>query len=143
MLAPIVYKAAKPVFQHLWNKYQQGRTQGRGEGVDSEDVPTAQAWEWYLRAGSNVSEQHVSASEDASRAQAKGRAVDLSSPRSVLNLPAEGRLTQALLQRAFRRELLLWHPDHNQHEQRAQQAEATTRTQAILGAYGALKSQAI
>eukprot|EP00658_Telonema_sp_P-2_P052738 TRINITY_DN41012_c0_g1_i1.p1 TRINITY_DN41012_c0_g1~~TRINITY_DN41012_c0_g1_i1.p1 ORF type:complete len:101 (+),score=32.49 TRINITY_DN41012_c0_g1_i1:58-360(+) len=62
--------------------------------------------------------------------------VDWSDPWSVLHLdPQGGHLTAQTLQRAFREQLLVWHPDHNPGNEQL----ATDRTQIILNAYQTLK----
>ena len=61
----------------------------------------------------------------------KERVVDLNDPRSVLGLPLTGRVSPRALEAAFRRELMTWHPDHNQEAA----ADAAERTRAILSAY--------
>ena len=112
-----------------------GKKKQRAGGRHGDDEATTQAWEWYLRAGSQAPPK-ASGNEQA---EAQARKVDWSNPRSVLGLPDEGRVTKPQLQRAFRRELMLWHPDHNP----SKEAEATKHTQAIISAFGTLKSQAI
>ena len=105
---------------------------GESEGSGSEAASVN--WEFLLNRG-------LGAGQDGGEEGARSRDVNIDCPHSLLGLrkPEAGdssRLTHGQLQRAFRRELLLHHPDHRPD---GEQEEAARRTQLIVAAYSQLR----
>ena len=141
LIAPYVLSWAKPLVE-TW--FRAAQSQVRAARVqqtptdDAEELDARADWEALLRRGEERLRGSTSGRSTRERAADKGRAVDLGEPRSVLGLPASGRVSPRTLEAAFRRELLAWHPDRAERTPGAQ-AAAAERTRAILGAYRAMR----
>jgi hypothetical protein len=106
---------------------------GPGQRGTAMDPELRADWENLLRRASDAARD----SSDAGAGEGAAADVDLSDHWAVLALDRHEQLSQRLLDGAFRRELMRWHPDHNLG---SKQAYAVTRTRAIVHAYNALKA---
>ena len=144
LIAPYVALWAKPVIESGVRaaQAQLRASRARRDEHDAAALDARADWEHLLQRG----EQRLRAQQAPDGAKHGGgtadkeRVVDFRSPRSVLGLPASGRVSPRTLERAFRRELLAWHPDRTQRAPAAQ-AAAAERTRAILGAYKAMRQE--
>ena len=104
-----------------------------GESESSGSEAASVNWEFLLNRG-------LGAGQDGGEEGARSRDVNIDCPHSLLGLRKPevggGRLTHGQLQRAFRRELLLHHPDHRPS---GEKEEAARRTQLIVAAYNQLR----
>lgn len=139
LIAPYVISWARPVLEAGWRSAQaQMRARRSQHEADAAELDARADWEDLLRRGEE--RMRSPGSEGAQRTKGKQEAdkrrrVDFESPRSVLGLPPDGRVSPRTLEAAFRRELLAWHPDRNP----STPAEAAERTRAILAAYRAMR----
>ena len=127
LLAPHVYKLVKPAAQSLYQEMRSAQQAG------SDDMPHDEPVDWDFLFARGIG----GTPESQAGAHGRFREVDLDDPRSVLGLKRSA-VSQGQLQRAFRRELLLHHPDHRPESERA---GAELRTRAIVAAFETVKSQ--
>lgn len=142
-VAPVAYSFLKPLAMSVLREAMRARERQRQPSSSPSDLDSRADWEELIRRGEERRQQDEGGGASGSAANGAGsdarrrsRKVDLSDPRSVLGLPATGRISRRQLDSAFRRELLLFHPDHYPDSPEA----AAKRTQAILAAYHRLKT---
>eukprot|EP01047_Picozoa_sp_COSAG01_P061707 COSAG01_NODE_7744_length_3075_cov_10.909946_2_plen_163_part_00 len=117
LAAPFVYKLLKPAVQGLIQQHRAAAATpssppaaeqgGAAAGADDGQIDWEELFARSQRFGSNPAQ-----SAAAAAAAASAREVDWSCPRSVLGIGPHAQLSAGRLQRAFRRELMLHHPDH-------------------------------
>ena len=78
-------------------------------------------WEFLLNRG-------LGGGQEGGEEAARARDVDVDCPHSVLGLKLRSSFTHGQLQRAFRKELLLHHPDHRPE---AEKAEAVSSQKSV------------
>ena len=144
--AGFAYTFARPLVDTLLRAVQQQLREmaRKGSGALSDDSgamdPELRAdWEELLRRAQRRGDGASAAGEEDDEDCGAPDDVDWDDHRALLGLPADANLSRRQLDRAFRRELLRWHPDHNVGGQRERSAEE--RTRAIVHAYNSLKSR--
>jgi hypothetical protein len=119
LAAPFVYKLLKPAVQGLIQQHRAAAAtpssppaaeQGGGGGAGPDDGPID--WEELFAKSQRFGSDPAQRAAAAAAAAAAARDVDWSCPRSVLGIAPHAQLSAGRLQRAFRRELMLHHPDH-------------------------------
>lgn len=139
VLAPLVARRAYPIVHHAWQEITWSRQHSAELSAAQDDLPgwrqgdfIGTEWELY-----DTAPDVPSGARPGDEAYDEGRAVDWSDPRSVLGLGVGDAVTDAVLRKALRRELLRWHPDHNTDDTEF----AEERTRRILDAFERLKAQ--